>query len=432
MTILLLAGSCSSIISRFAIKPRRFTGMALSCARVLPCNDEGITRAATSIKAGELVAFPTETVYGLGADALQAESVKRIFQAKRRPATDPLIVHVHSYDQVSALFDFESPQGAVASTLISQLCASFWPGPLTIIYKATAVVPPEVTSGTGFVGVRSPRHPIARQLLERSGACIAAPSANRFGHVSPTTHNHVLADLGEEDISVLQDDPEETGGCDIGIESTVCRISPAGDAVSILRCGAVTPAALQAICGSNIPVTVADSGGILAEGPTPTSPPAEVQGAEKGSNAAVAPGQMVRHYAPDLPTMILRDSSSIPGAGTIAAMDAVLERVVQSARADLRKELSLSSLLVMDFGGELNALGLREGCAVYLDLSPSGDPAEACANVFRMLREAESHGSKLLGVRSILLPDLRPRAQQDDLVLALWERLHRSASGVFV
>jgi hypothetical protein len=130
--------------------------------------------------------------------------------------------------------------------------------------------------------------------------------------------------------------------------------------------------------------------------------------------------------------MILRDSSSIPGAGTIAAMDAVLERVVQSARADLRKELSLPSLLVMDFGGELNALGLREGCAVYLDLSPSGDPAEACANVFRMLREAESHGSKLLGVRSILLPDLRPRAQQDDLVLALWERLHRSASGVFV
>ena len=189
-------------------------------ARQFDCDVDGINQSAAVLKAGGLVAFPTETVYGLGANALNDHSVRQIFAAKKRPATDPLIVHVLSKNDIYPLFEFENPSVGAnddgktktkAQLVCELLVDAFWPGPLTIIFKAKPIVPLSVTSGTGFVGLRSPRHPIARRLLEASGLPVAAPSANRFGHVSPTSSEHVMHDLGEEDIAILRDDISVSG-----------------------------------------------------------------------------------------------------------------------------------------------------------------------------------------------------------------------------
>jgi tRNA threonylcarbamoyl adenosine modification protein (Sua5/YciO/YrdC/YwlC family) len=169
----------------------------MATSRILECDDRGLEESAVILQSGGLVAFPTETVYGLGANALNESSVQSIFLAKKRPPTDPLIVHVLSRDNIYDLFDFDGlvcdtmgkPKAQVVCEL---LCDLFWPGPLTIIFKAKPVVPGAVTSGTGFVGLRSPRHAIARKLLQAAKLPVAAPSANRFGHVSPTSpvRNH--------------------------------------------------------------------------------------------------------------------------------------------------------------------------------------------------------------------------------------------------
>ena len=198
MYLFLLCRRTSLGFTRALIKANPKRAMLLSSkideqkAQVLNCNEEGLRDAALILNAGGLVAFPTETVYGLGANALNAESVKNIFLAKKRPANDPLIVHILSKDNIYDLFDFSELKPEIvgksrAQVVCELLMDAFWPGPLTVIFKAKAAVPPEVTSGTGFVGLRSPRHLVARKLLEASNLPVAAPSANRFGHVSPTS-----------------------------------------------------------------------------------------------------------------------------------------------------------------------------------------------------------------------------------------------------
>ncbi len=151
--------------------------------------DAELSRAAEIIKRGGLVAFPTETVYGLGANALDPEAVARIYEAKGRPPSSPLIVHVADREMARPLVR-EWPQIADA------LAARFWPGPLTLVLKKTAAVPDNVTAGLDSVGVRTPSHPIALELIRRAGVPIAAPSANRFMAISPTTAEHVRAGLG--------------------------------------------------------------------------------------------------------------------------------------------------------------------------------------------------------------------------------------------
>lgn len=230
---------------------------------VVDADSQGLSIASKALRDGELVAFPTETVYGLGAHALNDEAVKSIFVAKQRPQSDPIIVHVADDSSLNKLYDFEQKGSVNAMAVINVLAKSFWPvsrrtnassqvakhifhilellqsficvnpaphlqGPLTIIFKANKVVPSSVTAGTGFVGVRCPRHPTAQALLRLSGVPVAAPSANRFGHVSPTSAAHVLSDLGDQPLLrvLLTDDASKTGGCEVGIESTVCRVSP--------------------------------------------------------------------------------------------------------------------------------------------------------------------------------------------------------------
>lgn len=165
---------------------------------------DSVAEAAQLLLAGELVAFPTETVYGLGADARNATALGRIFEVKGRPRTDPLIVHVASAAEAEPLLSMPSPD---ALDLFRALAADFWPGPLTIVAPMAADLPTLLSAGTGAVGVRCPSHARARHLIAAAGIPVAAPSANRFGHVSPTKPEHVMNDLGRSRVFVLRDAP---------------------------------------------------------------------------------------------------------------------------------------------------------------------------------------------------------------------------------
>lgn len=194
-----------------------------------------IQRAVGLLRAGELVALPTETVYGLGADALNPVAVARIFAAKGRPADHPLIVHLPDAEALP-LWAASIPKEAIA------LARVFWPGPLTLILKRSEEVPDIVTGGQDTVGLRVPSHPVALQLLKAFGSGIAAPSANRFGRISPTTAGHVREELGASVALVL-----DGGPCLVGIESTILDLSR--DVPEILRPGAITPEAIATVIG---------------------------------------------------------------------------------------------------------------------------------------------------------------------------------------
>lgn len=191
--------------------------------------DEAVLR----LRAGDIVAIPTETVYGLAADARNASALRRIFACKGRPLTNPLIVHLPDADAAGDWAESIAPA-------VRELFAAFWPGPLTLVLPARAEVLPLVTAGSDSVALRVPAHPMARELLCRFGGALCAPSANRSGYVSPTSAAHVLADYAGTDLAVL-----DGGVCAGGIESTIVR--PQGDTLEILRPGMVSPAALRAV-----------------------------------------------------------------------------------------------------------------------------------------------------------------------------------------
>jgi len=218
--------------------------------------------AAEILRGGGVVAFPTETVYGLGANALQAEAVAKIFEAKERPHWDPLIVHVTGLEMARTV--------AEVSPLAERLAAQFWPGPLTMLLPRTACVPDAVTAGRALVGVRVPRHRAALALIEAAGVPVAAPSANRFGHTSPTTAKHVLDDLDGRIDAVL-----DGGATTVGVESTVVDVSSVP--MKIYRPGAVTAAMLAEF-------------GAVEVMQAPLS--------EEPREAMPAPGVGLRHYAP--------------------------------------------------------------------------------------------------------------------------------------
>jgi L-threonylcarbamoyladenylate synthase len=202
--------------------------------------EETLERAAQILRAGGLVALPTETVYGLGANALDAEAVGRIFAAKQRPSWDPVIVHVAGDDGGAAMLDglvSEIPEAA------RKLMKTFWPGPLTLLLPRTDAVPDAVTAGRRLVGVRMPAHPVALELIRRAGVPVAAPSANLFGHTSPTTAAHVLADLDGRIDAVL-----DAGPTVHGVESTV--LDPCQTPMVIYRPGAVTSVQIRDTAGA--------------------------------------------------------------------------------------------------------------------------------------------------------------------------------------
>jgi L-threonylcarbamoyladenylate synthase len=252
---------------------------------LLPTRD-GLRRAAEIIRLGGVVAFPTETVYGLGANAFNADAVKRVFELKQRPFASPLIVHAGDAELARTVTREWPP-------LAETLSRHFWPGPLTMVLAKAPIVPDLVTAGLPSVGVRVPAHPIAVELIRQSGVPIAAPSANLFTQISPTTAQHVEAALGGK-IEIILDG----GRTQVGIESTVIALRSGGPV--ILRPGMISQSQLEEVTGLqwqrelNLP---------------------------RVREAAESPGQHLRHYAPRTPFYVLEPGAQPPmGRGKMLNM----------------------------------------------------------------------------------------------------------------
>jgi len=313
---------------------------------ILAPDAAGVARAAALLRAGRLVAFPTETVYGLGADARKGRAVARIFAAKGRPRFNPLIVHVTGIAAAEALIDLPPPG--------LRLAREFWPGPLTLVapMRPGAGIADLVTAGLPTLAVRVPAHPLAQRLLAAFGGPVAAPSANRSGSVSPTTAQHVLDSLGGRAAAVI-----DGGRCAVGLESTIIGFDQGG--AVLLRPGGLAVEAVRALLGA--PVRPASGGTVTA------------------------PGQLASHYA--------------PGA-----------RVRPNADRPAPDEAWLG------FGHDPEVIS-----GPSLNLSPSGDLAEAAANLFAHLRALDA----MLGGRGTIAAAPVP---DHGLGRAINDRLRRAAA----
>jgi L-threonylcarbamoyladenylate synthase len=329
--------------------------------------------AVDALRQGRLVAFPTETVYGLGAHALDPAAVGRIYAAKGRPGYNPLIVHSASAAAARALAS-EWPSAAEA------LAEAFWPGPLTLVVPRAPGLPDAVTAGLSNVGLRVPAHPVAQALLTEAGIPVAAPSANRSTELSPTTAEHVIRSLGDRVDWVI-----DGGTCPVGIESTV--VSVAGPVPTILRPGSITQAQLADVLGL---VVAAPSG----------------EGGRAGGGALPSPGQMDRHYAPRAALRVIE-----PGEESVLVF-------VQSG--------AMVNPMPMQLGGrsyDAKTAVLTRGQAEYPGarmVRMPADPQSFGAMLYATLHELDD-----LGVERILVERVPDGPEWD----AVRDRLRRASHG---
>ena len=341
---------------------------------------ENLRAAAAALRAGRLVGMPTETVYGLAGNALDPAALARIFEAKRRPFFDPLIVHVDDPAQVETLC-----RDIPAAARLLMQC--FWPGPLTLALKRTALVPDLATAGLPTVAVRMPAHPVARALIRAAGVPLAAPSANPFGALSPTTPAHVAAAFANEPVAEF---PEglihgvlDGGPCAVGVESSV--VGWIGDEPVLWRAGGVSLEALEAALGKRplLPDEIRNDG-------------TENGGGGDDHGVPASPGALPWHYAPRTPLRLSGDAARPAAAG---------------ARVGL---LVFGNTAAADAAGEE-----RGGYAAIENLSPSGDLREAAANLFAALHRLDALGLDVIHARPV--PD-------EGLGRAINERLRKAAA----
>lgn len=336
-----------------------FTGTLLIPIDAAAPDSATIAAAAAVLRAGGLVAFPTETVYGLGANALDREAVLRIFTAKQRPAHDPLIVHIAEAAELIALVR-ELPASA------SLLAEHFWPGPLTLVLPRTPLIPDEVTAGSDTVAVRAPAHPVARALLRAAALPIAAPSANRFGHTSPTTAAHVYDDLhGRIDLIL------DGGPTPIGVESTVIDLT--GTVPIVLRPGGVPIEALREVLGR---VDMQENARKEARVDAPH--------ADLSQTPLHSPGLLDRHYAPRTPLLLF--------AGP---RDRTLQAMIDAAR----DEMDVGRLPFILAYAEDAPLFAPLGCPVRV-LGPEAEPSTVAQQLYAILRAADESGAHCLIART--------------------------------
>lgn len=300
---------------------------------VVPASPENIAAAAEALRRGDLVAFPTETVYGLGADATNSRAVARIYEAKGRPRFNPLIAHVADIAAAERI--------AKLSPTARRLADAFWPGPMTLVLPRNedGRISDFVTAGLETLAVRIPSHPVALALLRAARIPVAAPSANRSGHVSPTVATHVEEDLGDAAAFILDGGPTTHG-----LESTILDAS--GDRIVQLRAGAIPAEAVEAVLGAPIART-------------------HEAAAQEAGEALIAPGQLASHYAPGAP-LRLQATSTSPGEALLA------------------------------FGPS------PPPCAgPVFNLSPTGDLVEAAANLFAALRALDALHPRAIAVMPI-------------------------------
>jgi L-threonylcarbamoyladenylate synthase len=303
--------------------------------RLAASDHDAIGEAARVLAAGGLVAFPTETVYGLGADATNAAAVAKLYAAKGRPAFNPLIAHVGELAAAKALAVFDAPA--------ERLAAAFWPGPLTLVLPKNSDCPVAelATAGLDTIAVRLPAHPIAGALIARLGKPVVAPSANRSGHVSPTTADHVMADLADRIDLVL-----DGGPAPVGLESTILACLDGG--VTLLRPGGLPRDAIERVLGRS-----------LREAPVTAGTDEEV---------LLAPGMLASHYAPRASLRL--DAHAVePGEALLAFGPHLVSGATQAVRT--------------------------------LNLSAPGDLVEAAANLYSHLRELDRAGARTIAVAPI-------------------------------
>jgi len=312
---------------------------------VSPPDEAAIIAAAKILRAGGLVVFPTETVYGVGANAMDPNAVRRIFTAKGRPADNPVIVHVH---------DVAAAQHLVRSwpPMAQRLADAFWPGPLTLVLPRAETVPAIVSGGLPSVALRVPRHPAAQALLREANMPIAAPSANTSGRPSPTRVQDALADLGDKVQMYL-----DGGAAEVGLESTV--VSLMGPAPLILRPGGVTREAIEAVVG---PVQVV------------------APGAPRSEETAVSPGMRYRHYAPKAHLMVVEPDR--------------LHREWEKLRGHGKRVHAVASRESRLVGTDVTVLGSRN------------DPAPWAHGLFSLLRDLDAKGVQVIIVEAIPEPGL--------------------------
>jgi L-threonylcarbamoyladenylate synthase len=346
------------IIKRLSAKEPARTSGGFS-VRTYRDNSNDVAEVCAHLKEGHVIALPTETVYGLAGDASKPETCQQIFKIKGRPLIDPLIVHIADLSQIELLAEW--------NPLAQRLADHFWPGALTLILKKKPRVPDIVTAGLNTVAIRMPAHPLMQKVLRTSGLCLAAPSANPFGYVSPTSAQHVIDSLGDRIIGVL-----DGGECQIGIESTIIDVSD-GQTLRLLRPGGITRERIEQATG----VTVVQ--------PLPSQCKAQ-------NEPITAPGMLARHYSPHTPLSLFayRNTPTFNAESTEQA--------------------------VLWFQRPSNAQ--RIPTVEHFWLTEDGNLAEAAHNIFNLLRRLDQ------GAFSHVFVEKAPDA---GLGLAINDRLRRAA-----
>ena len=329
-----------------------------------------IARAAECLRNGGLVAFPTETVYGLGAHALDRAAIQRVFAAKERPANDPLIVHVGSVDEAAPLVTAISDDAR-------RLAERYWPGPLTIVLGRSAQVPDEVTAGLDTVAIRVPSHPVARALLDAARVPIAAPSANLFSRPSPTIAWHVLADLDDR-IEMIVD----AGPTQVGLESTVVDLS--GEVPTVLRPGAIDIGALRELLPN---IRMHRSTAATSDAAMPS------------------PGMLVKHYAPRTPVVLHAGDRST-----------ALRTMKQNAQQRIHAG---ETVAVLAYSEDVNEWRISLPVRI-VDLGSEADPPAVAARLYAALREGDELNASVILVRSL--------TTSHPLSSAIHDRLRRAAA----
>ena len=362
-------------------------------AQILTPSPQNIEQVAQALLQDEVVGMPTETVYGLAGNAQSPTALARIFSTKERPTFDPLIIHVspqvRSLEDLADLhlIDLRKISPSQRETL-KTLMREFWPGPLTLILPKSQKVPDLATSGLPTVGIRMPAHPVAQALIDASGCPLAAPSANRFGRISPTTAEAVMSELGDRIPWIL-----DGGSCWVGVESTILGLKEASDEIQIYRPGGLAPEQLQRALGKPISWTQ-----------TQNNPHVSVQ----------APGMLESHYAPQQPLILLpRPVNELQG------------RDLDTLKAQLQHLPPEAPLGALFLGGEAPLLSQKLGQLLSRviwgrSLSQRGDLTEAAQHLFQEMRNLEALKTP------IILAE--PCFHQTGLGFAIADRLKRASA----
>lgn len=334
-----------------------------------------VSEGSDKIIQGDLVFFPTETVYGLGGNCENENCVKDIYKCKNRPLTNPVLIHVCNLEMGKRYVN------GLDNKLTEYLLKRYWPGPLTIIGEATDIVPNCVTANTGLVGVRCPDYPLALELIEKSNVGIAAPSANISGHVSSTKVCHLFEDFNNCDHELFYiEDFDENNVMKYGVESTIIKIE--NNCIIIYRYGIISQ--------ENLLLNLQDY-------------PLEVSIKFRDSisdNNMISPGQILKHYSPNLETYLLKFCNDIHNDNWLP---------------------NFENCIVIDFGQHL--LNFRNDCLYYTDLSIKGDISEALQNLYDKLRYCE----KILNGEYILIYDIGEIKKEN--IECLYDKIYRASSG---